>query len=101
MIVVPRWDAFSVEAWKANRVPRGTWHLYPIADPTYLPLHGLRVVGDVRGVVHINCPECGKLFLLSPVVHQIGADGSISPSVVCPHRPCGWHVFAKLAGWPP
>jgi hypothetical protein len=30
-------------------------------------------------------------------VHRIAADGSISPSVVCPS--CGWHVFAKLVGW--
>ncbi len=101
MIVLPRWPEFNVPDWKAHRIPRGTWHFFPIADPDYTVRHGIRVVGAARGIVHVNCPNCDKLLMLCGTIHQIGPDGSVSPSIVCPYPPCGWHVFAKLAGWPP
>ncbi len=31
--------------------------------------------------------------------HTIASDGTVSPSVVCPHPGCGWHVFVRLVGW--
>jgi hypothetical protein len=31
--------------------------------------------------------------------HKIAADGTVSPSVVCPTNGCGFHDMVKLAGW--
>jgi hypothetical protein len=33
-------------------------------------------------------------------VHKIAADGTVSPSFVCPHPGCGFHEFIVLSGWP-
>lgn len=44
----------------------------------------------------INCPQCGEGAYLG---HAIAADGTVTPSVVCPGKGCGWHVFAQLADW--
>lgn len=45
--------------------------------------HGMSIAGD---------PPFGS-------EHRIAPDGSITPSVVCPHDGCDWHVFVKLIGW--
>lgn len=44
----------------------------------------------------IKCPNDHKAFLTR---HDIAADGSVSPSVVCPDDTCTWHVYVKLTGW--
>jgi hypothetical protein len=31
--------------------------------------------------------------------HVISDDGSVSPSVVCPHEGCDFHEFIKLEDW--
>ena len=49
-----------------------------------------------KGPPWVRCPECGVRGALTD--HSIAADGSISPSLVCPAG-CGWHVFARLLGW--
>lgn len=46
----------------------------------------------------LQCPTCGRLFCLAN--HAIAADGSVSPSVVCPHPGCSFHEFVRLLGWP-
>jgi len=54
--------------------------------------------------VSVRCPLCGKSASISRPGgegHQIAADGTVTPSLVCPHEPCTWHVMAKLAGWIP
>lgn len=33
--------------------------------------------------------------------HAIAADGTVTPSLVCPEKGCTWHVFGRLAGWTP
>jgi len=45
--------------------------------------HGMSIAGE---------PPFGSL-------HRIDLDGVISPSVVCPHEGCSWHVLARLIGW--
>lgn len=45
--------------------------------------HGMSIAGD---------PPFGS-------AHRIAEDGSVMPSVVCPHAGCGWHVFVRLVGW--
>lgn len=45
-----------------------------------------------------SCPTCGKLGTLSD--HQIAADGTVTPSVVCSYD-CGFHEWIMLEGWTP
>ncbi len=47
-------------------------------------------------IVSLLCPLCQRAFALR---HQIAGDGTVSPSVVCPHGVCGWHQFIRLDGW--
>lgn len=61
---------------------RGTWK----------PLHG-----PYGTTALVGCPECGKPVTLTG--HEIKEDGTVSPSLVCPHRPCQFHDFIKLEGW--
>lgn len=45
------------------------------------------------------CPHCARACSLDPRTHAIAPDGTVSPSVVCPHTPCRFHEFARLAQW--
>jgi hypothetical protein len=50
----------------------------------------------------IGCPSCGCFGSLGN--HQIAADGTVSPSLVCPWEPengCKFHDNGKLVGWDP
>lgn len=49
-------------------------------------------------VAVVACPRCGGSMQLR--AHLIAADGSVSPSVVCPYG-CGWHEVIVLEGWRP
>jgi len=42
------------------------------------------------------CPN-GHIGSLSD--HEIADDGTVLPSVVCPHEGCDFHEFIKLEGW--
>lgn len=42
---------------------------------------------------------CVNGHAMSISSHAIAADGTVSPSLVCPIDGCGWHVFARLDGW--
>jgi hypothetical protein len=43
-----------------------------------------------------TCPNCGKIGSLAD--HDIGKNGEVNPSVVCPYD-CGFHEYIRLAGW--
>ena len=48
-------------------------------------------------MLYARCPDCGLLCTLWRVRddasgHQIDAHGNLSPSVQCPHEPCGFHT---------
>jgi len=54
--------------------------------------------------VSVKCPLCGGCASLkrpNGEGHDIGADGTVSPSIVCPYTPCAWHVWGKLEDWAP
>jgi hypothetical protein len=42
----------------------------------------------------------GHVSLLAKDQHTVAADGTVSPSLVCPRKGCDWHVFGRLEGWP-
>ena len=41
----------------------------------------------------------GHLASVSPQIHLIAEDGSLSPSYVCPRKDCGFHEFVRLDSW--
>jgi len=45
------------------------------------------------------CPACGHVGTLAPHIHSIAVSGVVSPSYVCPFKPCTFHQFVALAGW--
>lgn len=72
-------------------IPRGTvW-----GDPG--TWRGLQTA-DGRSA-SVTCPECGESATLTG--HDISDDGTVTPSVVCPHDGCSWHAWVKLDGWAP
>lgn len=50
-----------------------------------------------RVVPAVTCPLCNRLFALAN--HQVAADGSVTPSVVCTREGCSWHVMVTLVGY--
>jgi len=44
----------------------------------------------------MTCPYGHGLTLRE---HSIGADGEVSPSVVCPTRGCSFHEYVRLDKW--
>jgi hypothetical protein len=45
--------------------------------------------------------EKGHTCRLTGYVHTVAADGTVTPSYVCPVSSCGFHVWARLADWNP
>lgn len=78
MIDLPRGDS----SWQ-----RGTWR--PWRDWDFTLQQQIKTAA-------VACGGCGRA--MSVRKHTISADGSLSPSLVCPHG-CGWHVFVRLVGW--
>jgi len=85
---------------KASEAPPGTWWR---SDRVIDTPKGRQVEASV---ISIKCPECRKTSSLqilvvgtTPVGHAISEDGTVTPSIVCPHRPCSWHIHGRLMGW--
>ncbi len=66
----------------------------------------------VKGHIVVRCGNeaCGQKSILrdpdnAPVRkdgthgHVIGGEGTVTPSILCPHCGDGWHVWGKLLGW--
>jgi hypothetical protein len=86
MRVLPRHDdALGTHPGSCDALPRGAWKPW-VNGP-----------GFVRTAA-VRCPVCSALFCLAD--HRIGAEGTVSPSIVCPYG-CGFHEFVRLAGWEP
>lgn len=45
----------------------------------------------------VTCPLCKKNYALTN--HDIAADGTVTPSVVCPTEGCTFHEMVKLEGF--
>lgn len=70
-------------------MPRGHWFPLSKGDRECSP-DGVHAI--------ITCPDCGKSCALK---HTVAADGTVTPSMVCPHKPCPWHVWGVLDDWTP
>ncbi len=46
------------------------------------------------------CCPAGCPCILSRHIHTIAPDGAVSPSLVCPACPVGFHEYVRLDGWP-
>jgi hypothetical protein len=71
MILIQHDDELKPNTWKGGQTPGGRTALF-------------------------KCPN-GHIGSLSG--HEIAEDGTVSPSVVCPHEGCDFHEFIKLGGW--
>ncbi len=60
------------------------------------PLTWWPVLSDGRRSAIIACSGGHAASITG---HDIKADGTVHPSVVCPHEGCSWHVMARLEGW--
>jgi hypothetical protein len=84
-----------------NERKPGSWRYHrPLRGPPEYP-------EDSRRGVTIVC-ACGREAVLRSMDkradgtfgHAIDPDGTVSPSIVCPHQ-CGWHVMGRLLSWSP
>lgn len=51
------------------------------------------VKSDGKKVVKLGCPDCHHVGTLD---HEVRADGTVWPSVVCQVKGCGFHEYIKL-----
>ena len=54
-------------------------------------------IGGERSAT-ITCPNCGLVGSLAGN-HEVGPDGTVTPSVVCVGDGCEFHKFIQLEGW--
>jgi zona occludens toxin (predicted ATPase) len=65
-------------------------------------LSWVRSIHDGKQVVWLFCPEGHTAILQQPDGgHDIADDGTVSPSVVCPHDDCDFHEHVVLEDWEP
>jgi predicted RNA-binding Zn-ribbon protein involved in translation (DUF1610 family) len=72
-------------------------HSYP-QNNEYAPRtwKGLKLANGGRSA-SFTCPKCGQTAVL--IDHEINADGTVRPSVVCPTENCDFHEWIVLGGW--
>jgi hypothetical protein len=74
-----------------------------IADPTSTLTHDENLDDPLTwylaasGTVWMRCPR-GHVARLHPE-HEIGANGNVEPSVICPNEDCDWHRMVTLTDW--
>ena len=81
-----------------NKIQRGEWAWI---DRTQ------EAAGSRRWLmVYARCPDCGLLATVWRLgssaghSHELDATGLLTPSVQCPHEPCGFHTQpTKLSGF--
>lgn len=59
-----------------------------------------RLISDGKVTACITCPKCGNFGSLAE--HAIAADGTVTPSLVCPwvaETKCDFHDMGTLVGW--
>ena len=79
MLIIPR------DSTHPSEFPKGAWRA---------------VKRDGVRAANLSCPLCGfRAGLGHNTNHEIAADGSVSPSVVCDNEGCSFHDFIKLEGW--
>ena len=54
-------------------------------------------IRDGQRTATVSCPRCGRSASLSD--HTIAADGTVTPSLVCPYEGCDFHDWIALFGW--
>lgn len=84
MITIRRYDGPDPFKTGSPPMPPLTWQKY----------------GPWHSQFAIVCCSHGHVCALSSKIHTVAADGTLSPSLVCP-MDCTWHVFVRLDGWCP
>lgn len=76
-------------------IPRGPGQRFEPHQPPGPWWWPARLDGELTAVV--ACPAGHTAH----IDHDVAADGTVTPSLVCPEEDCGWHVFGRLIGWTP
>ena len=63
-----------------------------------VPLTWRRVLLDGKATAGMTCSN-GHYGLIDE--HEIAADGTVTPSVVCRHEGCAFHELIRLEEWTP
>lgn len=51
---------------------------------------------DEKRTARVTCGN-GHIAVIDD--HSINEDGKVTPSLECPHDPCGWHEYVTLLEW--
>lgn len=88
-------DKVQIPKAPDNRMTPGHWNYVTVNCDS----------GDVPGIT-VGCSECGNASSLIPPgwlppeqrenSHVVDRAGVVSPSIVCPHEGCSWHVWGTL-----
>lgn len=65
-------------------------------------IHDYRIPEDPQSRVQlaiVKCPKCGRECGVGKATHSIAADGTVMPSMICPHDGCDFHEYVTLFGW--
>lgn len=66
-----------------------------------LPYEGAELKGPWKDfLVYTTCRQRHSC-VISARIHSIAADGTLSPSYVCPSGGCTFHESVRLVGWEP
>lgn len=68
--------------------------------PRVLRADGSYVCQSDRDIALCTCGN-GHTCRLVSTVHAVTADGTVSPSYVCPATGCSFHQFVRLVDWDP
>lgn len=71
--------------------PAKTWDYAPTYEGRWAHVYA-------DDLAFATCPF-GHTCRLSKKVHSVAADGTLSPSYVCPATGCTFHDFVRLVGW--
>lgn len=77
------------------QIQRGELHDgQPISIPCWVPNEN---PAYKEALALFWCPK-GHISRISPNIHNISANGEVSPSYVCPHEGC-FHEWVRLEEW--
>lgn len=82
-----RFEGLGASPISENSTERASlWDIWPEREKDWYPL------------ATVACAN-GHLATIDPKIHSVSADGTLSPSYVCPHEGCTFHEFVRFEGW--
>jgi hypothetical protein len=82
----------------ATSTPISAMRPYTVEKAATWPPASGQWAKQAEGGVSFCCPVCKGIAGVSPPVHEIGAEGEVTPSYVCAYG-CGFHSHITLKDW--